>query len=70
MHGGARKHYIAIGVAFITLATLGALGLSPDVRHILLNVFMGFGLIVGGIGDHLVLRQALRPCANRYAETV
>ena len=68
--GGLRKHYIAIGVAFITLPSLAVFGGSVDVGQALFDLLIGLGLIVGGVGDHLVLRQTLQPPKEPYARTI
>jgi hypothetical protein len=66
--GYLRLHYVAVAVACVLLAVLGTFGVSLHTRLVLLDYLIGGGLILVGIGDHLVLRNTLEPSA--YVRTV
>lgn len=57
VRGGA--HYLAVSAACVAYAALQPLGVGVPVREVLLDVLIGAGLIVAGLGDHRVLRDAL-----------
>jgi hypothetical protein len=42
-------------------AALGSFHVSLSTRSILLDELFGLGLIVIGLGDHLLLRRAMEP---------
>jgi hypothetical protein len=58
--GCVRWHYLAVAAATVAFATLETF-VSTDARYVLLDYLIGGGLIVIGIGDHLLLRNALEP---------
>jgi hypothetical protein len=58
---GLRKHYLFIAVACLLFASLPSFDVSYQIGKVLLNLLIGVGLIVAGVGDHLVLRKTLRP---------
>ncbi len=62
--GQLRAHYIALAAACLGFATLGTFGVSVHARSVLLDEFTGIGLIVIGVGDHLLLRRTLEPVSN------
>lgn len=65
-----RPHYIAVGVAWGLYACGQALGVPVSTRAILFDLLVGVGLIVAGIGDHLVLASVLTPTAEPHARPV
>jgi hypothetical protein len=56
-----RPHYVLIALGSTIVATLRLLGVPVGVRGVALDALIGVGLIVAGIADHHVLRQA---CAD------
>ena len=66
VRGGA--HYLAVSAACVAYAALQPLGVGVPVRDVLLDVLIGAGLIVAGLGDHRVLRDALAPPDGAEAE--
>lgn len=66
--GHTRTHYLALAALCVAFATLGWFGVPLHVRDVLLDDLIGIGLIVIGIGDHIVLRQTLAPVS--HVETV
>jgi hypothetical protein len=58
--GYVRVHYLAVAAATVALATLGMFVTLND-RDVLFDYLIGGGLIVIGIGDHLLLRNTLEP---------
>ena len=69
MSGGhPRTHYLALAAVCLVFATLGTFGVPFHVRDVLLDDLIGIGLIVVGIGDHLLLRRTLAPVA--HVETI
>ena len=67
---GLRNHYIAIAVAFMAWPSLAIVGVSLQGQQVLLDLLIGLGLIVGGVGDHLILRHLLQPPKEPYARTI
>lgn len=63
-----RTHYLALAVLCLVFATLGTFGVPLHARDVLLDDLIGIGLIVVGIGDHLLLRRTLEPVS--HVETV
>jgi hypothetical protein len=59
--GGFRAHYLAVAILTLLFATLGPLGVPMQIREVLLDHLIGFGVIFVGIGDHLLLRGTLQP---------
>jgi hypothetical protein len=66
--GYLRVHYLAVALGCMVLATLGMLGVSLQIRLVLLDYLIGAGLILVGIGDHVFLRNTLEPYS--HARTV
>ena len=62
--GQPRAHYVALAGLCLVFATLGALGISVETRDALLDNLIGVGLIVIGIGDHMLLRRTLEPVSR------
>lgn len=60
LDGLTRPHYLAVSASCLSLAMLGA-GVAPHTRVVLLDAATGTGLIVVGLGDHLVIRRTLTP---------
>jgi hypothetical protein len=59
--GHLRTHYIALAAVCLGFATLGTFGVPVHARDVLLDDLVGVGLIVIGVGDHLLLRRTLEP---------
>ena len=66
--GHPRTHYLALAAVCLIFATLGTSGVPIHARDVLLDDLIGIGLIVVGIGDHLLLRRTLEPVT--HVETV
>jgi hypothetical protein len=62
--GQPRAHYLALAGLCLVFAALGALGISVETRDALLDNLIGVGLIVIGIGDHMLLRRTLEPVSR------
>lgn len=60
-HRGLRKHYLWIAVPCLLLANAAAFGVDSVTSQVMLDLLIGGGLLVAGIGDHLVLRRVLQP---------
>ena len=70
-HQGLRKHYILIALVWLLLPTVRSFHLSLQARQALFDFMIGASLILGGIADHRVLRQALQPPPSEpYVGTV
>jgi hypothetical protein len=70
-HHRLRQHYVVIAGAWFLFVAVGTTFFSPHARHVLVDLLVGGGLIVGGVGDHLVLRRTLHPPTSEdYARTV
>jgi hypothetical protein len=65
-----RPHYIAVGMAFALYACTRTLGVPLPARAVLLDLLVGFGLIVAGVGDHRALVHALTASGEPHARTV
>jgi hypothetical protein len=59
--GEIRLHYDACAILALAFSSLGAFGVPFRTRDILLDGLIGFGLVIIGVGDHLVLRGAMEP---------
>jgi hypothetical protein len=59
--GEIRLHYDACAILALAFSALGAFGVPFRTRDILLDGLIGFGLVIIGVGDHLVLRGAMEP---------
>jgi hypothetical protein len=66
--GQLRTHYIALAALCLCFATLGSFGVPLHARDVLLDDLIGIGLIVIGVGDHLLLRRTLEPVS--HVETI
>ena len=62
--GQLRIHYLTLAAVALGFATLGTFGVSVHARDVLLDELIGIGLIVIGVGDHLLLRRTLEPVSN------
>jgi hypothetical protein len=68
--GGLRKHYLGIAAACVLMANVAAADLSLRTQQVLFDLLLAGGLLVAGIGDHLVLRKLLRaPARETYVES-
>ena len=56
-----RLHYDVCAVLWLAFSALGVFGVPFRSRDILLDGLIGLGLVIIGIGDHLVLRRAMEP---------
>ena len=59
--GEIRLHYDVCAVLALAFSALGAFGVPFRSRDILLDASIGLGLIIIGVGDHLLLRRAMEP---------
>jgi hypothetical protein len=55
-----RRHYLIVSGASLLFALMPVLGVPPAIRDVALDLLIGGGLIVAGLGDHLVLRRTLQ----------
>jgi hypothetical protein len=62
--GEPRAHYLALAALCCIFATLGTFGVPFTIRDVLLDQLTGVGLIVVGVGDHLLLRRTLEPVTH------
>lgn len=62
--GHVRVHYLVLAALCLVFASLGALGVPIDTRDALLDNLIGLGLIIIGLGDHLLLRRSLEPVSR------
>ena len=62
--GHVRWHYLALAALCLMFASSGVLGVPIDTRDALLDNLIGLGLIVIGLGDHLLLRRTLEPVSR------
>jgi hypothetical protein len=58
--GGVRRHYLGIAVACLAFAIAPLIGEAGTGREVTLDVLIGLGLLVAGVGDHLVLQRVLQ----------
>jgi hypothetical protein len=65
--GNVRLHYIAVATLVFVFAATGSLGVSSSVREILSDQLIGLGLIVIGLGDHLLLLRAMEADGHVHA---
>jgi len=70
-HDAIRKHYLVVALAVVSFLGAQQVGLlSPDRQQVLLDVIIGAGLIVAGLGDDRILRTLLQPPSSEaYVET-
>lgn len=66
--GQRRSHYLALAAGCLVFANLADFGVPLHARSVLLDDLIGVGLIVIGLGDHLLLRRTLEPVP--HVETV
>ena len=65
-----RQHYLWLAAACLIMANIDSFGVPVRTQRVMLDLLIGGGLLVAGIGDHLVLRKALRaPDREVYAES-
>lgn len=62
--GQPRTHYLALSALCLVFAMLGSFGVPFHARDVLLDDLIGIGLIVIGVGDHLLLRRTLEPVSH------
>ena len=55
-----RGHYLAIAVACFIMANIANVGVAVRTQRVMLDLLIAGGLLVAGIGDHLVLKHMLR----------
>lgn len=65
--GQIRPHYLAIAAFVAVFAVLGLLDVPVHTRDVIFDQIVGVGLIVVGIGDHLILRRSLVPVSHANA---
>jgi hypothetical protein len=59
-NGGVRRHYLGIAVACLAFAIALLIGMPGTAREVILDVLIGLGLLVAGVGDHVVLQRVLQ----------
>jgi hypothetical protein len=64
VQNGLRRHYLWVAVPCLFLANAASFGIPPNTLQIMLDLLIGGGLLIAGIGDHLVLRRVLTPPAS------
>jgi hypothetical protein len=57
---GLRRHYLAIAAGCLMFALAPIVGEPGTAREVALDMLIGFGLLVAGVGDHAVLQRALQ----------
>lgn len=62
--GYVRVHYLALSALCLVFASSGAFGVPMETRDALLDNLIGLGLIIVGLGDHLLLRRTLEPVSR------
>ena len=55
-----RRHYLAIAVACVAFAIAPLIGVPVTVRDVTFDLLIGLGLLVAGVGDHVVLLRVLQ----------
>ena len=61
VQNGVRRHYLFIAVFCLLFANIQRFNVPYQTGKVLLNLLIGGGLIVAGVGDHLVLQRTLHP---------
>lgn len=56
-----RQHYLWIAAACVFLANVGSFGVPPRTQQVMFDLLIAGGLIVAGVGDHMVLLKVLHP---------
>lgn len=64
LDGLARTHYLVVSTAVLVLAMLGTFGVSPHMREVLFYGVTGIGLMVVGVGDHVLILRTLKPVSD------
>lgn len=59
--GWRRRHFVVVAAGFLCLSLWDRAGLPPEHWLAARDFTWGLALLVGGIGDHLLLRQVLTP---------
>jgi len=59
--GQVRPHYLIVAMLTFVFGALGSFHVSLSTRNILLDELFGLGLIIIGVGDHLLLCRAMEP---------
>lgn len=62
--GQVRAHYLVLSALCLLFASFGAFGVAIEIRDALLDNLIGVGLIIIGLGDHLLLRRTLEPVSR------
>jgi hypothetical protein len=57
---GLRRHYLVIAVACLVFAFAPLMRVPPAARNVALDLLIGMGLIVAGVGDHMALQRVLQ----------
>jgi hypothetical protein len=65
--GQVRAHYFVLAGACAMFSFLGTLGVPFVIRDVLLDILVGGGFILIGVGDHIVLRRTLSPVSHAHA---
>ena len=66
LDGLPRTHYLAVSASCLALGMLCA-GTAPQTRVVLRDALTGIGLIVIGLGDHLLIRRTLQPAPHVHS---
>lgn len=59
-----RSHYLIVSASVLILAMLSTFGVPPHTRDVLFYAVTGLGLMVVGVGDHLLLLHSLRSVSH------
>ena len=65
-----RPHFLLIAIAWLVCAFMRPLGVSPGAMPILWDLVIGLSVVIAGVGDHRILRQALPSLPEAYAAAV
>ena len=57
--GLLRQHYLVVSVGLLVVAMLGTFGVSVYMREVVCDAVAGLGLMVVGVGDHLLILRTL-----------
>jgi hypothetical protein len=66
-HRRLRVHYVAAGAVLLAFSVLPLLGLGPSAMDATFDAVIGIGLLIAGLGDHLLLTRTLRPPVEHLA---
>jgi hypothetical protein len=61
VQGRMRRHYLWIAVACLMFANVASFGVPARTQQVMFDLLIAGGLLVAGIGDHLVLLKVLNP---------